>query len=305
MLRLKDLLAMGENQLEQAGVPDYAHDARALMEFAFNLDRSQMFMKWSDDIDDTWCDRYLDIVHRRSLGEPLQYITGVQNFMGIDFRVSENVLIPRQDTERLVENARLIVESKTTRKTADPESPHIYEAVAARKNWRILDLCCGSGAIGISMAKLCPNVKKVLCTDISEAALAVAKENSAAAGTGKKVDFAAGDMFEALGKKAKFDMIISNPPYIESSIIPTLQREVREHEPLLALDGGADGLDFYRTIISQAPGFLDKKGILMLEIGYNQAEQISAMLEETEAFAKTEIVRDYGGNSRVVCALMK
>ncbi len=305
MLRLKDLLAMGENQLEQAGVPDYAHDARALMEFAFNLDRSQMFMKWSDDIDDTWCDRYLDIVHRRTLGEPLQYITGVQNFMGIDFRVSENVLIPRQDTERLVENARLIVESKTTRKTADPESPHIYEAVAARKNWRILDLCCGSGAIGISMAKLCPNVKKVLCTDISEAALAVAKENSAAAGTGKKVDFAAGDMFEALGKKAKFDMIISNPPYIESSIIPTLQREVREHEPLLALDGGADGLDFYRTIISQAPGFLDKKGILMLEIGYNQAEQISAMLEETEAFAKTEIVRDYGGNSRVVCALMK
>ncbi len=305
MLRLKDLLAMGENQLEQAGVPDYAHDARALMEFAFNLDRSQMFMKWSDDIDDTWCDRYLDIVHRRTLGEPLQYITGVQNFMGIDFRVSENVLIPRQDTERLVENARLIVESKTTRKTADPESPHIYEAVAARKNWRILDLCCGSGAIGISMAKLCPNVKKVLCTDISEVALAVAKENSAAAGTGKKVDFAAGDMFEALGKKAKFDMIISNPPYIESSIIPTLQREVREHEPLLALDGGADGLDFYRTIISQAPGFLDKKGILMLEIGYNQAEQISAMLEETEAFAKTEIVRDYGGNSRVVCALMK
>ncbi len=305
MLRLKDLLAMGENQLEQAGVPDYAHDARALMEFAFNLDRSQMFMKWSDDIDDTWCDRYLDIVHRRTLGEPLQYITGVQNFMGIDFRVSENVLIPRQDTERLVENARLIVESKTTRKTADPESPHIYEAVAARKNWRILDLCCGSGAIGISMAKLCPNVKKVLCTDISEAALAVAKENSAAAGTGKKVDFAAGDIFEALGKKAKFDMIISNPPYIESSIIPTLQREVREHEPLLALDGGADGLDFYRTIISQAPGFLDKKGILMLEIGYNQAEQISAMLEETEAFAKTEIVRDYGGNSRVVCALMK
>ena len=99
MLRLKDLLAMGENQLEQAKVPDYAHDARALMEFAFNLDRSQMFMKWADDIDDVWCDNYLDIVHRRALGEPLQYITGVQNFMGIDFKVNENVLIPRQDTE--------------------------------------------------------------------------------------------------------------------------------------------------------------------------------------------------------------
>ena len=275
------------------------------MEFAFNFDRSQMFMKWSDDIDDTWCDRYLDIVHRRALGEPLQYITEVQNFMGIDFRVNENVLIPRQDTERLVENARLIVESKITKKTVDPASPHIYETVAARKNWKVLDLCCGSGAIGISMAKLCPNVKKVLCTDISEAALAVAKENAATAGVGKKVDFAAGDMFEALGKKAKFDMIISNPPYIESSIIPTLQREVREHEPMLALDGGADGLDFYRTIIAQAPGYLDKKGILMLEIGYNQAEQISSMLEETEVFAKTEIVRDYGGNNRVVCALLK
>ena len=144
MLRLKDLLAMGENQLEQANVPDYAHDARALMEFAFNLDRSQMFMKWADDIDDVWCDNYLDIVHRRALGEPLQYITGVQNFMGIDFKVNENVLIPRQDTERVVENARLIVESKTTKKTADPESPYIYETVAARKNWKILDLCWAS-----------------------------------------------------------------------------------------------------------------------------------------------------------------
>lgn len=305
MLRLKDLLAMGENQLEQAKVPDYAHDARALMEFAFNLDRSQMFMKWADDIDDVWCDNYLDIVHRRALGEPLQYITGVQNFMGIDFKVNENVLIPRQDTERVVENARLIVESKTTKKTADPESPYIYETVAARKNWKILDLCCGSGAIGISMAKLCPNVKKVLCTDISGEALAVAKENAKAAGVEKKVDFASGDMFEALGKRAKFDMIISNPPYIESSIIPTLQREVREYEPMLALDGGEDGLDFYRTIIEQAPKFLDKKGILVLEIGYNQAEEISAMLEETDSLAKTEIVRDYGGNNRVVCALLK
>ena len=305
MLRLKDLLAMGENQLEQAKIPDYAHDARALMEFAFNLDRSQMFMKWADDIDDVWCDHYLDTVHRRALGEPLQYITGVQNFMGIDFKVNENVLIPRQDTERVVENARLIVESKTTKKTADPESPYIYEAVAARKSWKILDLCCGSGAIGISMAKLCPNVKKVLCTDISGEALAVAKENAKAAGVEKKVDFALGNMFEALGKRAKFDMIISNPPYIESSIIPTLQREVREYEPMLALDGGEDGLDFYRTIIEQAPSYLDKKGILVLEIGYNQAKEISAMLEAAENFAKIEIVRDYGGNNRVVCALLK
>lgn len=305
MLRLKDLLAMGENQLEQAKIPDYAHDARALMEFAFALDRSQMFMKWSDDIDDIWCDKYLDIVHRRALGEPLQYITGVQNFMGIDFMVNENVLIPRQDTERLVENARLIIESKTTKKTAEPDSPYIYEAIPARKNWKVLDLCCGSGAIGVSIAKLCPNAKKVLCSDISRDALAVAKQNAKAAGVDKKTDFAMGDMFEALGKRARFDMIISNPPYIETGIIPTLQREVREYEPMLALDGGEDGLDFYRTIIQNAPAYLDKKGILMLEIGYNQAEQISALLEETQSFAKIEIVRDYGGNNRVVCALLK
>ena len=179
-------------------------------------------------------------------------------------------------------------------------SPTVKEFLTGYKmDARVLDLCCGSGAIGISMAKFCPNVKKVLCTDISGEALAVAKENAKAAGVEKKTEFASGDMFEALGKRAKFDMIISNPPYIESSIIPTLQREVREYEPMLALDGGEDGLDFYRTIIEQAPKFLDKKGILMLEIGYNQAEQISAMLEETDAFAKTEIVRDYGGNNRV------
>lgn len=305
MLLLKDLLTMGENQLKQAEIPDYAHDAGELMEFAFGLTRSQMFMKWADEIEDVWCDNYLDIVHKRALGEPLQYITGVQNFMGIDFKVNKNVLIPRQDTERLVENARIIVESKITKKTVDADSPYIYEAVAARKNWKIFDLCCGSGAIGISMAKLCPNVKKVLCTDISGEALAVAKENAQLVGTGKKVEFALGNMFEPVGKRTKFDMIISNPPYIESSVIPTLQKEVRDYEPMLALDGGADGLDFYRAIIAKASEYLDKKGILMLEIGYNQAEQIKAMIEATNAFAKTEIIRDYGGNNRVVIALLK
>ena len=130
-----------------------------------------------------------------------------------------------------------------------------------------------------------------------------AKENAASNGAAKKVEFAAGNLFEAVKKRAKFDMIISNPPYIRSDIIPTLQQEVKDYEPALALDGGEDGLDFYRTIIETAPAHLEKNGILVLEIGHDQAVEISRLIEKTEAFSKVEIIRDYGGNNRVVMAL--
>lgn len=302
-LTVREVAAMAENQLREAGVPDYQHDARALLEFALGMSRKDIFMYWTNEIDEFHCDAYLDLAERRGRGEPLQYILGVQNFMGIDISVNENVLIPRQDTEVVVQNAKLIVESVLSKKKVQADSPHIYESLSGRKNWEILDLCCGSGAIGVAMAKLCTNVKKVVCTDISAQAVGVARENSRKAGVEKMMDFHVGDLFGALRKRAKFDMIISNPPYIRTDVIPGLQREVKDHEPLIALDGGADGLDFYRRIVSEAPSRLAKKGVLVMEIGYDQGDAVKSLLEESNAFPMIEIVKDFAGHDRAAIAV--
>lgn len=304
-LLLRDLLTMAEKQMEDAGVPDFEHDAKALLEYALGFNRTDIFMMWSNEIDDLRVDRYLEVIDRRASGEPLQYITGVQNFMGIEFKVNENVLIPRQDTERLVDNAKLIINMKNTKKTVNPDSPYIYESIMAKKNWKVLDLCTGSGCIGISLAKQCEGIKKVVMTDISPEALMVARENAKNAGVEKKIEIHPGDLYAPIKKKERFDMIISNPPYIRSEVIPTLMREVKDHEPMLALDGGEDGLDFYRRIVEGAPDRLNQEGVLALEIGFDQADDVVALIDATEKFKKTEVIKDYGNNDRIVLALRK
>ena len=304
-LTLRDLKRMAETQLMEAGVPDYENDAEILMEYCFGLDRTDIFMNRDREIDEFRCDNYLDHVYRRSKREPLQYITGTQCFMGIDFKVTPDVLIPRQDTERVVTNAKVIIESRNNRKTRDLESPYIYEWIEGRRNWKVLDLCCGSGAIGISLAKICGNLKKAVLTDISEKAVSLARVNAIAAGMEKKISVRAGNMFEPLKNREKFDMIISNPPYIPSDVIPTLQPEVKDFEPVGALDGGADGLDYYRQIVSEAPGRLEKEGILILETGHDQGKAVTELINDTGKYQKTEIVKDYGGNDRVVIAVVK
>ncbi len=291
--------------MSDAGVPDFEHDAKALLEYALGFNRTDIFMMWSNEIDDIRIDKYLDVVDRRSAGEPLQYITGTQCFMGIDFKVTPDVLIPRQDTERLVDNAKLIINMKNTKKTVNPDSDYIYESILPRKNWKILDLCAGSGCIGISLAKQCDGIKKAYLADISPEALIVARENARNAGVEKLIQMVPGDLYGGLKKRERFDMIISNPPYIPSDVIPTLMREVKDHEPMMALDGGKDGLDFYRRIIEGAPERLEREGILALEIGHDQAEAVTRMIEETEKFKKIEVLKDYGNNDRIVLALGK
>lgn len=304
-LTVRELIEMAENQLREASVPDLEHDARALMKHAFEMSETDLFMYWTKEIDEFHCDNYLSLVQRRSAGEPLQYIIGVQNFMGIDFEVNENVLIPRQDTETVVENAKNLIDSTLSKKKTDPESEHIYENIPGRKNWTVLDLCCGSGAIGVSLARLCPNTKKVICTDVSPAAVGVARENAIKAGVEKKMDFHVGDLFGALKKRDKFDMVITNPPYIRSEVIQTLQREVKDHEPMIALDGGEDGLDFYRRIIEEAPSRLEKEGILVMEIGHDQAEAVRSLVEASGNFGKTEVLKDLAGNDRTLISIKK
>lgn len=296
-LSVKEILNIGKRHLEEAQIADAAIDCKLLYCYLMNITSAQLILEYQRILPDRLCDEYFALLDRRAEGIPLQYITGVQEFMGLEFKVSDKVLIPRQDTETLVEDAIEIIEKNTLR--GEPV------LAKAKKDWDILDLCCGSGAIGLSLAKLCRNVK-VTCADISGEALAVARENREKLSAGK-VDFQQGNLLEPFRgrfRNKKFDMIISNPPYIESDVIPTLQREVRDHEPMEALDGGADGLDFYRAIVSDAASCLKKNGVLMFEIGYNQKEQVLGLLRETGNFEKITGLCDLAGKDRIVAAVL-
>lgn len=294
---VRDVLALGNKRLAEAGIESSKYDAEELYCFMNGLERGRLFMEWAREVDDKSIEEYFNVLDVRAGGRPLQYITGHQEFMGFDFKVNESVLIPRQDTEVLVSEALAIIEKD-------------------KKIKKIMDLCTGSGAIGISVAKLAGGTS-VTATDISTEALAVAECNAKTLGA--KVNFAQGDLFEAVKKrfgKATFDMIISNPPYIRSDVIGTLMTEVKDHEPRLALDGGDDGLDFYRRIIEEAPMHLNEGGWLLFEIGHDQAEdlaEIAAAVKTTEKKARkksealeisvyepAKIVKDLAGLDRVV-----
>ena len=250
-------------------------DARVLLSFAAGVSNSAMLF---DMPDSAALDRFNEFIKMRQKGIPVHYIIGEKEFMGLTFTINSSTLIPRPDTERLVE---LVIEKKYT------SSP------------LILDLCTGSGCIGISLASFIPD-SIVHLADISAEALLVAEKNIARHGLKSRVS---AFRLDALNDKIKesYDIIVSNPPYIETDVLSTL--EVSKTEPLLALDGGADGLDFYRSIALKSASSLKKGGMLALEIGYNQAESVTNLL--CDDFNKIEVFKDYGGNDRVVIAYLR
>ena len=273
-LSVKEILNIGRRQLEKSGIVDAAIDCKLLYCYLMNVSSAKLILEYQKVLPDSLCDEYFSLLDRRSMGVPLQYITGTQEFMGLEFNVNEHVLIPRQDTETMVEDAVSVIRENQLRGEALP--------IKRKKDCEVLDLCCGSGAIGISLASFCTNVKAI-CSDISRDALAVARQNAEKLGVSKKVSFECGNLlmpFKGRFRNRKFDMIVSNPPYIKTGVISTLQREVREYEPMSALDGGADGLDFYRSISADAADCLKKEGVLMLEIGYDQREAVEELLED-------------------------
>lgn len=283
---VKDIISIGERRLEDAGVLNPKVDAEQLFCYMRKIDKKGLFMEWPSILEEELVEKYFNLLDLRASRMPLQYITGTQEFMGSVFRVNQEVLIPRQETEILVTKA--------------------VEIINKKKSWKVLDVCTGSGAIGISIAKLCKKAT-VIASDMSERALEVAKFNAAAIGVTKKVSFVQGDMFEPFVKKfgnIKFDMIISNPPYIRSSVIPTLEEEVKDFEPLMALDGGEDGMFFYRKIIYDAYNYLKKDGVLMLEIGDDQADQIVDLLDSVNKYKDIQVVKDLTCRERVVIALI-
>lgn len=296
-LPLKELISIGAKQLRDAGVADAEIDAKELYCFMQNMDRTALMLRWQEVLQDNQCEAYFDLIERRASRVPLQHITGRQEFMGLPFEVNDKVLIPRQDTETMVEDALELLDKGTLRRQE-------YTG-GLGKGTDVLDLCCGSGAIGISIAKLAKGAH-VTCSDLSKDALEVADRN-ARLNDCKSVKFTESDMFAAfcgrLGKK-KFNLIISNPPYIPPSVIEGLEPEVRDHEPMMALDGGADGLDFYRIIAQHAPEHLKKGGVLMLEIGFDQKDAVKGLLQETGRFEKIVGLTDLTGKDRIIVAIL-
>ena len=296
-LPIKELISIGTKQLRDAGVADAEIDAKELYCYMRGMDRTALMLRWQEVMQDNQCEAYFNLIERRASRVPLQHITGRQEFMGLPIEVNEKVLIPRQDTETMVEDALELMEKGTLRGQEYTDG--------LKRGGDILDLCCGSGAIGISIAKLAKGAH-VTCSDLSKDALEVADRN-ARLNDCKSVKFTESDMFAAfcgrLGKK-KFNLIISNPPYIPPSVIEGLEPEVRDHEPMMALDGGADGLDFYRIIAQHAPEHLKKGGVLMLEIGFDQKDAVKGLLQETGRFEKIIGLTDLTGKDRIVCAVL-
>lgn len=303
-LMTKDLLEMGLKQLTDAEIADAEIDARGLLCYACKWSGKDLFMRWADQVDDDSCERYFEMIARRASGRPMQYILGEQEFMGFKFKVNESVLIPRQDTEVLVETACKVIKSNNHRNPDKRTGKAFHEKVKSRKSWDVLDLGCGSGAIGVSIARLRKEAN-VTCSDVSNEAVRVAMGNADANGVGKSMDFLQSDMFSAFKKRQKFDMILTNPPYIKSDVIPTLQREIKEYEPLIALDGGKDGLDFYRRIVHEAPLHMQKGGVLIMEIGSDQAEDVAKLLKAEEIYTNITCIQDLAHLDRIICTNLK
>ena len=270
----KEIREETARRLRDAGIEEYEYETWMLLEWKLGVDRAEYFMDPDAEVpQEQWND--LDAaLRKRERRIPLQYLMGSCEFMGYSFAVDERVLIPRQDTECLVE---LAVEQM--RRSSEP--------------CRVLDLCTGSGCIGVSVKLLCPQAQVVL-SDVSEGALAVAGEN--ARSLGAPVELVQGDLFENV--QGTFDYILSNPPYIPSKVIDGLMPEVRDHEPRLALDGTEDGLHFYRRIVREATKRLRPGGRLLFEIGQEQGEALLLLLQEA-GYEETAIRQDLAGLDRI------
>ncbi len=281
MASIGDLLQYGRNALVQSGNEYAKYESKVLLEETTGINYMRMLLCMEEEVSQENEKRYRELIERRCKHYPLQYMLGYTHFMDYTFLVNEDVLIPRNDTEILVEAANAIL--KKVGKAGD-EKP----------DYDLLDLCCGSGCIGISLKLYNQEIDVTLC-DISAKALAVTKDNLDKYGISGKI--LESDLFSRVS--GKYNMIVSNPPYIERNEIEDLMEEVRDYEPRLALDGGEDGLDFYRKIVSQAKHYLKEEGYLIFEIGYNQGAAVTSLMEKS-GFLEVVVKKDYGGLDRVV-----
>lgn len=277
----RELYEEGRRILEQAGLPDAALDARFLLEEVCGTNLQTLLVFPEKKVSEEEVNQYRAFIQRRKDREPTAMILGEWDFMGLTFRLNKSTLIPEQDTEVLVETAL-----EELKRRGLGEAP-----------LRILDLCTGSGCILLSLLHELRNAGG-LGTDLSEEALEAARENAVRLGLQEKAAFRQGDLWEPVGDE-RFDLIVSNPPYVPTEVIPTLEPEVRCGEPYAALDGGEDGLVFYRRIMREAAGHLRPSGIIIVESGFDEAPQIAALMQD-QKLRGIRTVKDYGGLDRVV-----
>ena len=282
-MKYKEIYLWGRDELEKAGVGEFELDARLLLEHICHTNRNTLLVHGDREVTGEEEKAYREAIAIRGSRIPLQHITGVQEFMGLEFKVNKHVLCPRQDTECLVEEVMRYLHDGN----------------------RILDMCTGSGCILLSLLHY-SNHCSGIGVDISEDALKVASENVNTIAAmdrpnpwdAETVKMIHSDLFSNVPEE-KFDIIVSNPPYIASSVIPTLMEEVRDHEPMSALDGMEDGLFFYRKIVAESRNYLTKEGMLFFEIGHDQGRAVSDMMKEA-GFEDVTVVKDFAGLDRVV-----
>ena len=271
-MTFREAIGYGEGKLNTAGIVDAKNDAWLLLTFICKIDRTFYYSHMDEEVPSEQLEEYENVLIKRAEHVPLQYITGEQEFMGLPFHVNESVLIPRQDTESLVEEALKLI----------------------RPGMKVMDMCTGSGCILISILKNVVNVEGA-GFDISKQAINVAKENAKL--NGVVASFEKSDLFDMVTEK--YDVIVSNPPYIPTDVIAGLMPEVAVYEPYNALDGKEDGLHFYRRIVKECKAYLNPEGKLLFEIGHDQGESVPALMREA-GFKDVRVVKDLAGNDRVV-----
>lgn len=271
-MTLREAFALGKDLLNKANILEYETDAWLLLEGAAKCTRNDLFLRGNEPLTESQELLYKEYLEKRKSRIPVQHILGVQCFCGLEFVVTSDVLCPRFDTEILIEEAL----------------KHI------KQGSRILDMCTGSGCIILSLLHFTKNCIGT-AADLSEKALAVARQN--AAKLEKECEFIHSDLFKNID--GKYDVIVSNPPYIATKEIEALEPEVRIHEPMMALDGKEDGLFFYRKIVSESVNYLNPEGWLMFEIGYDQGKAVSEMMKSA-GYTEVRVIKDLAGLDRVV-----
>ncbi len=287
-LTIAEAIYQAAQKLSVVGIANTRLDAEVLLSHILERDRAWLITHSNDSLENEGLTRFEEAISRRSGREPLQYIIGKQEFWGLDFIVSPDVLIPRPETELLVEAAVTLVKGHNAQAT-------------------IVDLCTGSGCVAISLAREIEDAR-VFATDMSIRALAVARENARTHNVSDHIRFMDGNLFqplEELDLRDRVDVVTANPPYIRSSDLPMLQAEVKDYEPRIALLAGPEGTEIQKRIIDNAPVFLKKQGALIMEMGQGQAEVLSRMVASTKAYGKTEILKDLAGIDRVIVVRKK
>lgn len=278
-MTIQENLRLGIKNLKEENISEPVLKARLLLCYILNLKKEDLVIYENKEVSSKNEEEYKKNIQKLIEGYPLQYITRHQEFMKLDFYVDENVLIPRADTEITVEEVIL------------------YCKNMKKDNIRILDLCTGSGVVAISIGNYVDNCE-IVAVDISKNALEIAKNNAFKNGV-QNITWLLSNLFDKV--EGKFDIIVSNPPYIKKDVIPTLEKEVQK-EPIIALDGGQDGLDFYREIIRKAPNYLKEDGAIFLEIGYDQKEDVLDIINETKKYKEVISKKDLSGNDRMIMA---